>query len=404
MSIAVSPERDSGRDKTIIALVAFAHGASHLMQLAIPPLFPILHGVFGVSFTELGLIATLLFAASGLGQAFAAGPLVDRFGPHRMLIAGTLLSSCAVILAGLVSAYWMLLPLGVLIGLGNSVFHPADLSILSLRVNEKFQGRGFAAHVLGGTLGYAVAPLVVMTVATVSHWRVALVLCGLLGLAIAAALFFNRGLLVCRSAKPAAPAVGKAVPRSGLLGALLSPVFLMAFAYFTLTSFANVGLQTFGIPAFVMGNAFALPAATFAVSAYLFGSAGGAILGGVLADRTQQHHRVAFSGILCAAICMLLITVVGGWAPLVTALMGLMGIAFGMTAPARDVIVRKAAAGAGLGSVFGFVYSGFDLGSAVGPLILGPFMDRQMPQAVFVTVVIALVLAAPTVLRVRRRS
>ena len=392
------------RDKTIITLVSLGHGASHLMQLAIPPLFPILHGVFGASFTELGLVATLLFVASGFGQAFVAGPLVDRIGAHRLLIAGILLSAGATLLAGLVSSYWMLLPLGLLTGLGNSVFHPADLSIISLRIDERRQGRGFAAHALFGSLGYAVAPIFVTTVATLSHWRIALILCGLLGFAAAAGLIVNRRLLVCKPARPAVPAAGEPASRPGYLSALLSPVFVMAFAYFTLTAISNAGMQTFAISALVMGYSFALPLATLAVTAYLFGNAFGVILGGILADRTQQHHRVAFSGIITAAIGMLLVSIVGGWAPLVAVLMGLTGIAYGITAPSRDVIVRKAAAGAGLGSVFGFVYSGFDLGSAVAPLLLGLFIDRQMPHAVFLVVAVTFALAAPTVLRVRRST
>jgi MFS family permease len=375
---------------------------SHMMQLAIPPLFPILHGVFGASFTELGLVATLLFVASGLGQAIAAGPFVDRYGAHRLLIGGIVLSSGAILLAGLVPSYWMLLPLGLLTGLGNSVFHPADLSIISLRVDEKRQGRGFAAHALAGALGYAFAPMVMMAVAQLIHWRAALILCGLLGLAVAVSLFANRRLLVCRAVKPAAASVGGTAPRSGYLQTLLSPVFLMAFAYFVLTSVGNAGIQTFGISSLVTGYGFALPVATLAVTAYLFGNAAGVVLGGFLADRTQHHHRVALSGMVCAAAGLLLVTVVSGWPPLVTALMGLTGIAYGVTAPSRDIIVRKAAAGAGLGSVFGFVYSGFDLGSAASPLLLGPLVDRQMPLAVFLALAAAFALAAPTVLRVRQ--
>jgi MFS transporter, FSR family, fosmidomycin resistance protein len=287
MSVAGSSEVGN-RDKTIIALVACSHGASHLMQLAIPPLFPILHRAFGASFTELGLVATLLFVVSGFGQAFVAGPLVDRFGAHRLLIAGILLSSGATLLAGLVSSYWMLLPLAVLTGLGNSVFHPADLTIISLRIDERLQGRGFAVHAVAGALGYAIAPMAVMTVATLSNWHMALILCGLLGFAVAASLIFNRRLFVCHSARPATPSIGEAPPRSGYLNVLLSPVFLMGFAYFTLTSFSNSGMQTFAISALVMGYTFALPVATLAVTAYLVGNAVGVIIGGFLADRTQQ--------------------------------------------------------------------------------------------------------------------
>jgi FSR family fosmidomycin resistance protein-like MFS transporter len=403
MSALVSSGKDH-RDKLIVALVASAHYLSHMLQLAVPLLFPILHEEFGVSFTELGLVATFFFAASGLGQAFVAGALVDRYGAQRLLLGGLTIVSATTFLAGWVSSYWMLLPLGVLGGLGNSVFHPADLSIISLRVDEKRHGRSFAAHALAGALGYATAPVVVMTIATLSQWRFALILCGLVGFVLTAAIFFHRRLLACPPAPAVAPAAGGPPARAGYLSALLSPVFLLGFAYFSLTSFSNSGMQAFGIISLIAAYAFSLPVATLAVTTYLFGNAAGVILGGFLADRTQKHHWIAIGGILCAASSMFLVAVLNGWAPLVTALLGLAGITFGMTAPSRDIIIRKAAAGTGLGSVFGFVYSGFDLGSGLSPLLFGTFIDREMPHAVFLTMAIVLALAAPTVMQVRLRS
>jgi FSR family fosmidomycin resistance protein-like MFS transporter len=403
MSAVVSSGKGN-RDKMIIALVASAHYVSHMMQLAIPLLFPILHEEFGVSFTELGLVATLFFAASGLGQAFVTGALVDRYGAQRLLLVGLAILSGTTFLAGLVSSYWTLLPLGVLGGLGNSVFHPADLSIISLRVDEKLHGRGFAAHALAGALGYATAPVAVMTIAALSQWRVALILFGLAGFVLTAIIHFHRRLLVCPPAHAAAPTAGGSPVRTGYLSALLSPVFLLGFAYFSLTSFSNSGMQTFGITSLIAAYAFSLPVATLAVTTYLFGNAAGVILGGWLADRTQKHHRVAIGGMLCAAGSMFLVAVPNGWAPLVTVLMGLAGIAYGITAPSRDIIIRKAAAGAGLGSVFGFVYSGFDLGSGVSTLIFGAFIDREVPHAVFLTIAIAAALAALTVMQVCRRA
>lgn len=176
---AVATAIGADRDKSVIALVAAAHYVSHVMQLALPPLFPILHAEFSVGFTELGLVATLFYAASGLGQAFAAGFLVDRHGAHRLLLGGLTAMSCGIVLAGLATSYWMLLPLSLIAGFGNSVFHPADLSILSLRVNERRQGRACAMQGIMGALGYATSPVVVTTIATFGNWRIALVVCGI---------------------------------------------------------------------------------------------------------------------------------------------------------------------------------------------------------------------------------
>ena len=46
-----------------------------------------------------------------------------------------------------------------LAGLGNSVFHPADFSILNARVGSERLGHAFSAHGVAGSLGYASAPI-----------------------------------------------------------------------------------------------------------------------------------------------------------------------------------------------------------------------------------------------------
>src|SRR5689334_10805275 len=116
------------RDAKVMALVGVAHFSSHFFQLVMPPLFPLMRDGLGVSFTELGLVMTVFFASSGLGQV-AAGFVVDRLGAHRVLPAGIGLLSGGVVLAGLAPGYGWLLPAAALAGLGNSVFHPADYSI-----------------------------------------------------------------------------------------------------------------------------------------------------------------------------------------------------------------------------------------------------------------------------------
>jgi FSR family fosmidomycin resistance protein-like MFS transporter len=398
MAVLAADERGSS-DLSVISLIGTAHFSSHVMQLALPPLFPILHGAFGVGFTELGLIVTLFYAASGLGQA-AAGFLVDRYGAYRLLIGGLVLLSAAIALAGLAGSYWLLLVLAPIAGLGNSVFHPADLSILSHRVSEGRLGRAYAVHGVSGSLGYAASPLLVTFIAASAGWRVALVAVGIGGLVVAAVLIANRGLLAYRQTSGARGAVAH---RSGYLGVIGAPVVLMAFGYFALTAFAGTGMQTFSITALASGYGLALSTATLALTCYLVGSALGITLGGILADRTQQHHRVAMTGITLASLLMFLIAGSSALGAYVVPLTALAGMVNGITGPSRDVLIRRAAAGIGTGSVFGFVYSGFDFGSSIAPLLFGLLLDHQAPHAVFLTIACAFALGVPTVMQVQHR-
>ena len=388
------------RDFTIMSLVGVAHYMSHVLQLALPPLFPILHREFGVSFTELGLVVTLFYIASGLGQA-AAGVLVDRYGAPRLLIGGLAVLGAAIALAGTVSAYWMLLPLAPIAGLGNSVFHPADLAILSHKVSERRLGRAYSVHGLSGYLGYASAPLAVTVLAAYGGWRMALIAVGVTGIALAGVLVMQQTLL----AEPLQTSLSgvTAGRRSNYLRVIGAPVVLMAFGYFAMTAFAGSGMQTFAITALASGYGLSLHTATLGLTGYLVGAASGITLGGFLADRTHQHHRVAMSGIATAALMIFAVATISGLGTMVVPLMALAGLANGITGPSRDVLVRRAAAGIGTGSVFGFVYSGFDLGSSTAPLLFGALVDHNVTQGVFLAIAAAFALAVPTVMQVQQR-
>ena len=66
-------------DAKVIGLVGSAHGLSHFLQLAVPPLFPMIRADLGISYSALGVVIMVFFAASALLQP-VAGFLVDRVG------------------------------------------------------------------------------------------------------------------------------------------------------------------------------------------------------------------------------------------------------------------------------------------------------------------------------------
>ena len=59
------------RDAQVISLVGLAHGTSHFFHLSLAPLFPWLKDAFGVSYAQLGLLMSVFFIVSGVGQALA---------------------------------------------------------------------------------------------------------------------------------------------------------------------------------------------------------------------------------------------------------------------------------------------------------------------------------------------
>jgi len=384
-------------DIRIISLVASAHFFSHFFQLTLPPLFPLLKEMWGVPYVALGLAMSVFYGASGIGQP-VSGFLVDRVGAHRVLLGGMALFSASIALAGLVPTYWLLLPVALLAGLGNSVFHPADYSILNASVDARRIGRGYSVHAISGSVGWAVAPTVVVGLTAHFGWRVALMTVGAVGLTVAAVLATQLGgaLGGGRRAERARSTTGREVRL------LLTAPILSAFAYFAFIATALIGVQTFGVTTLMRIYDTPLGLATGALTAFLVGGAGGTLAGGLLADRTRRHDIVAVAGLVTAAGFMLLLAT-GALAPmLLPGLLGLAGFCHGATGPSRDMLVRAATPPGASGKVFGFVYSGLDLGSCLTPLAFGWLLDHGDPRLLFVAVAILMLCTIATVVQVRR--
>lgn len=390
-------ERGVARDARVMAVIGAAHFTSHFFQLALPPLFPVLREELAVPYVALGLVMTAFYAASGLGQA-ASGFLVDRWGARPVLVAGTAVLALGIGLVGLAGSYGMLLVMAALAGLGNAVFHPADFAILNASVDPRRAGRGFAVHTTSGMLGYAAAPATVLGLASALGWRAALVTVGAFGLGMAGLVALRtRGFADHRATGPA-----RSAPRGQGASLLLAPAVLAVFAFFMVLASGHIGLQTFAVTAITALYDAPLALAGGALTAFLLGGAAGTLGGGVLADRTSRHDLVAGTGlVICGAFAALVGTGTLALGAVPLALAGA-GFALGAVSPSRDMLVRAVTPLGASGKVYGFVYSGLDVGSLIAPVLFGWMLDHGQPRAVFLVSAGLLAATVLTVVRVRR--
>jgi MFS transporter, FSR family, fosmidomycin resistance protein len=388
----VSAERASLRqDARVIGLVGLAHAVSHFYHLILAALFPWLKPAFGLSYAQLGLLMTVFFIVSGVGQALA-GFVVDRVGARRVLFGGVaLLALSALLLAGAAN-YAMLMLGSMLAGAGNSVFHPADFTLLNQRVSSARLAHAFSLHGISGNIGWAAAPLFLTSVASLAGWRVALLAAAALPCAVLLLLFLNREALRPDPIAARRPGQGGA----GTVEFLRLPAVWMCFAFFLLTAVALGGIQSFASSALVALYGMSLAWATAAYTAYMLASALGMAAGGFWAAGGREHDRTIAAALGCAAALALLLSgaVVPAWGAV--ALMGAIGLAAGVAGPSRDLMIRAAAPKHATGRVYGVVYSGLDSGMAVGPLLFGALMDADRPAWVFVCIGLFQVLAIAT--------
>ncbi len=391
-------QQSATRDAEVISLIGLAHGTSHFFHLMLPPLFPWLMAEFGLSYTQAGFLMTVFFVVSGIGQALA-GFVVDRVGARPVLFfgIGTLALSGLVLSAA--GSYAGLVAAAAVAGVGNSIFHPADFTVLNRRVSMARLGHAFSVHGLSGNLGWAAGSVVMAGVAAASSWRVSALVAAAIGCSVLLLLILRRSTIgdVDGLARAAHPVSTAAAPLVGPLAFLRSAAVWLCFAFFLITTAAFGILQNYAPAILNHVYGLALPLASVGLTAYLLGSAAGIIVGGFVAARFADSDFVIAPALALSAVTALALA--SGMSPTIAVLplMALVGIGVGVAGPNRDLLVRRAATAqfgnAAYGRVYGFVYSGLDIGLASAPLIFGPMLDAGSYAAPLVGVAVLQVMA-----------
>ena len=372
------------QDAQLIGLVGVAHMISHFSQLLLPPLFPWLKDALNASYTELGFLMTIFFVVSCVTQTLS-GFAVDKYGPRPILFGGLSLLALAAFGYSISSSYWMMACFSAIAGIGNGVFHPVDYTLINRKVSAKRLGHAYSTHGMTGSLGWALAPALLVPLALTYSWRIALTAAGTLAFVVLAALIFNRDKLVLPPAAPA-KAMPDAAPalQTGSLDFLRIPAVWMCFGFYLLYAMVISVVQAFAPEAARQLHGVPLGLAAMCLSIYMVCNAGGMVIGGFLVSDPQRCERIVGTAFAVAAVFALTLGLASLPAMAVPVLFGVMGLTSGIAGPSRDLLVKKSTPENSTGRVYGVVYSGLDIGQAVAPLIFGALMDAQNYRAVFI--------------------
>lgn len=407
---------DFRQDAKVLGLISVGHFMSHFYYLTLPPLFLFMQQDLALTFTQLGVMMTVLYAVAGVTQV-PIGFLVDRIGARGVLTVGLIVMSAGFGLVGLAPGagaalmnaglpfdptYGLILALLAIAAVGHSVFHPADYAILNSSINPARMGRAFSIHTFSGHLGSALAPASILFLAALTNWKIALMIAGLIGIAVMLAMISQWNSLhddalpkkkdKAEKTDASDQAASGQSTKDGI-ALLLSFPMLMFFLFFMALTMMSSGVHSFLVLGLVSLEVAPIQIAGYALSAYLFASAFGILLGGEIADRTQRHDLVAMAAFVVSGLIMLSIPMFapGAW-PLI-ALMVVVGLSQGIIRPARDMMVRAASPKGSTGKVFGFVSAGIAAGGAVTPALYGMIMDADKPAWVFYLMAIFMALA-----------
>jgi MFS family permease len=388
------------QDATIIGLVGLAHASSHFSHLLLPLMFPVFIKEFGFSYSELGLLVSVFFVVSGMGQA-CAGFVVDRLGARPLLFTAMAIFVLTCVCASMVTGYAGLVLVAALAGLGNATFHPVDFTILNQRVSAPRLGYAFSAHGLTGNLGWAAAPLYLATMTTAFGWRKAYLGAAVLYALILLLLVFKRDKLATQATHHARDTSANA---PHVLAFMKLPVVWWCFAFFLLSTMTMAVIQSFSVSILKAMHGVSFEAATLTITGYMLAGAVGMFIGGFVAARTANSDRVVA---LCMGAGAVLLALCGtGWlgANATMVILASTGFAIGIGGPSRDMMIKKATPQGATGRVYGLVYSGLDTGFAISPLVFGAFMDRGWYGATLIGAAAVLMLSVVAALGVGQRT
>ena len=370
------------RSTRVNILIGNGHFLSHFYVLCLPPLFLAWQSAFEVSFAQLGMTVMLMSGMTALLQT-PVGFLVDRYGARVFLLGGTLLMSLSVAAMGLATAFWQILLLAMLSGVGNSVVHPADYAILSGSVDKERMGRSFAIHTFSGNLGFAAGPPVTALLMATIGWRSALLTVGLLGVPVVVAILLQSGILKDQVRLEPKHA-GSSLSGWQLLS---SRTMLLFFLFFMFGAMAGGGVQSWLVTVLHNVKGIDLGLAATALTTYMAGSTVGVLVGGWIADSLKQHILtwvVALTTLSAMTILSINFLTLPGIVVIFMTFTS--GLALGASRTPRDVMLKDAAPPGQIGKVFGFVSAGLPLGSAITPVPFGFLIDHAMPHLVLVLV------------------
>src|SRR5204862_4534422 len=167
-------------------------------------------------------------------------------------------------------------------------------------------GHAFSVHGITGSLGWALAPAMLVPLTLAFSWRVALACAGVLVLVVIGVLVMNRRQLSLETSLPRKTA-GIATTAEGRFDFLSIPAVWMCFAFFFFYAMALSGVQAFAPEAARLLHDVPARSAAMCLTVYMVCSAAGMVAGGFLASDPARCERIVGAGFGAAAAIALLL-------------------------------------------------------------------------------------------------
>ncbi len=344
-------------------------------------MLPLVSADFQISGTQAGLYATFFFL-SGTLLAISSGRVVDRIGPKKSLVGATLIIATLMFLHTLMPAFYLLLFLAFLTGIGFSIITPAiNKGVLNLVSSDKRAvsiGIAQAGGGIGGILGASLLPFI----GDIFGWRKALFVAATVALLMAVILMkFYRPAKISSEEKDTNKNQQKSSFRKDFKK-LISNRILIFLCLMGLAFGFTMGNMTIHYTLFLTGDVGLTPGyAGLSLSAFMFGGVLGQPSMGYINDRFFKSNRrlgLFLLGVISSIMVLLIaifvfsenlmfITIMG-----ISFILGMFGLAIpGLVFTTIGDIIEDDLIGTATGIALVFIRSGV----VIGPPIIGYIAD-----------------------------
>ena len=141
----------------VLAAISVSHLLNDTIQSLLPAIYPLLKSVFGLSFSQIGLMTLSLMLTASVLQP-VVGLITDRRPMPLALVVGMGFTLAGLLLLAVAWTYPLLLAAAALVGLGSSVFHPESSRVARMASGGQ-HGLAQSVFQVGGNAGSALGPL-----------------------------------------------------------------------------------------------------------------------------------------------------------------------------------------------------------------------------------------------------
>jgi FSR family fosmidomycin resistance protein-like MFS transporter len=387
------------RARAVLAAACSIHFVHDGFSDILYVLLPIWASEFALTFAQVGIIRT---AYSGGMAAFQipAGLLAERWGERRLLAAGTAVTACGFIAAGMVGGFLSLLLVLLIAGLGSGVQHPLSSSLVSKAYETGPRRAALGTYNFSGDLGKVAVPAAVAFAALVVGWRTAAAAYGVIGLVAAAAIFGILARLTTGMSEPAVDERTKA-PLAAQSGWGIRDLrgFQALTAIGMIDNATRTGFLTF-LPFALIAKGSSVAGVGTALALLFAGGAVGKFACGLVAERLGVIRTVVLTE---AATALGILVLIPSPLPVALAVLPLMGVALNGTSSVLYGTVADLVAADRRSRAYGLYYTVTIMSSALAPSVYGLLSDLAGVSTTLV-VVSALVLTTIPLCLVLRAS